>query len=161
LVVRPVALAEDAADAAPASVHTGEQAAGEPDNAIEQRMGAGDAQLGDAQLGDAPSPAVAETAPTDAAGDNPVAAELVDEAGYLRLNPDVRRAVEMGQIASGYAHYFWHGRAEGRALPDSPHEARNTMLLSPSDSGRLDVFPKEARCSLEALIISPKAGLMI
>lgn len=90
-----------------------------------------------------------------------LAAEVFDEAGYLRLNPDVRRAVELGQIESGYAHYFWHGRSEGRALPETPREARNTMLLSQSDSGRLDVFPKEARCSLEALIIAPKAGLMV
>jgi GT2 family glycosyltransferase len=93
--------------------------------------------------------------------DAALAAEVFDEAGYLRLNPDVRRAIEMGQIESGYAHYFWHGRAEGRALPDGPREVRNTMLLSPSDGGRSDVFPKEARCSLEALIVSPKAGLMI
>jgi GT2 family glycosyltransferase len=168
-MVRADALAEHPAGAE-ASLHTSEQAAGEPDTAIEQRMESGnaqpvveaqvsDAQLGGVQLGDAP--ATAEVKLTDGTGDNPVAPELFDEAGYLRLNPDVRRAVEMGQIASGYAHYFWHGRAEGRALPDSPQEARNTMLLSPSDSGRLDVFPKEARCSLEALIISPKAGLMI
>jgi GT2 family glycosyltransferase len=101
----------------------------------------------------------AEPARTDVDGDV-LAAEVFDEVGYLRLNPDVRRAIEMGQIESGYAHYFWHGRAEGRALPDGPREARNTMLVSSSDSG-LDVFPKEARCSLEALIISPKAGLMI
>jgi GT2 family glycosyltransferase len=90
-----------------------------------------------------------------------LAAEVFDEAGYLRLNPDVRRAVEMGQIESGYAHYCWNGRAEGRALPDSPREARNTMLLSQGESERLGVFPKEARCSIEALIISARAGLMI
>jgi GT2 family glycosyltransferase len=96
---------------------------------------------------------------TDADGEV-LAPEVFDEVGYLRLNPDVRRAIEMGQIESGYAHYFWHGRAEGRALPDGPREARNAMLVSSSDSG-LDVFPKEARCSLEALIVSPKAGLMI
>jgi GT2 family glycosyltransferase len=93
--------------------------------------------------------------------DDPLATEVFDEAGYLRLNPDVRRAVELGQIESGYAHYFWHGRAEGRPLPDSPREARNVMLLSTGDSGRLAVFPKEARCSLEALLISPQVGLMI
>ena len=108
-----------------------------------------------------PQQPAAEMPPTDPSGGDLLAREVFDEAGYLRLNPDVQRAVEMGQIESGYAHYFWHGRAEGRALPDGPREARNTMLLSPNDSGRLDVFPKEARYSLEALIISPKAGLMI
>ena len=100
-----------------------------------------------------------DAAPADSQSDL-LTAEVFDEAGYLRLNPDVRRAIEAGEIESGYAHYFWHGRAEGRALPDSPREARNTMLVSSIDGG-LDVFPKEARCSLEALIISPKAGLMI
>jgi len=100
-----------------------------------------------------------DAAPADSQSDL-LAAEVFDEAGYLRLNPDVRRAIEVGEIESGYAHYFWHGRAEGRALPDSPREARNTMLVSAIDGG-LDVFPKEARCSLEALFISPKAGLMI
>ncbi len=118
-----------------------------------------DEREAEADRAEAASPA--EASRMDSADDNLLAPEAFDEAGYLRLNPDVRRAVEMGQIESGYAHYFWHGRAEGRALPESPREARNTMLLSPSDSGRLDVFPKEARCALEAMIISPRAGLMI
>jgi GT2 family glycosyltransferase len=108
----------------------------------------------------APAALAVATAP-EAADEDLLAVEVFDEAGYLRLNPDVRRAIEMGQIESGYAHYFWHGRAEGRALPDSPREARNTMLLASGDSARVDVFPREARCSLEALIIAPHAGLMI
>jgi hypothetical protein len=114
------------------------------------------AEPGDAALGEVASPS-----PPTSADEDPVPAEVFDEAGYLRLNPDVRRAVESGQIESGYAHYFWHGRAEGRALPDSPREMRNVMLLSPNDSARAAVFSKEARCSLEALIITPHAGLMI
>jgi len=109
----------------------------------------------------APAAPTVQATPPDSLDDDPLSVEVFDETGYLRLNPDVRRAVELGQIESGYAHYFWHGRAEGRALPDSPREARNVMLLSPPDNSRLDVFPKEARCSLEALIIAPHAGLMI
>jgi hypothetical protein len=105
--------------------------------------------------------AVTDAEPMSPADDDPLSADVFDEAGYLRLNPDVRRAVELGQIESGYAHYLWHGRAEGRALPDSPREARNVMLLSSGDKSQLDVFPKEARCSLEAVIVSPRAGLMI
>ncbi len=97
----------------------------------------------------------------DPGDDDLLSAEVFDEAGYLRLNPDVRRAVELGQIESGYVHYFWHGKAEGRVIPDSPREARNVMLLSSDDNARVDVFPKEARCSLEAVIIAPRAGLMI
>ncbi len=106
-------------------------------------------------------PPAAEHVPPAPPIDDLLGADVFDEAGYLRLNPDVRRAVEQGQIESGYAHYFWHGKAEGRALPDTPREARNTMLLSQSDSGRMDVFPKEAHCSLEALIVTPRAGLML
>jgi hypothetical protein len=90
-----------------------------------------------------------------------VVAECFDEAGYLRLNPDVRRAIEVGQVASGYAHYLLYGRSEGRVLPDTPREARNIMLAAPHDAARSDVFPKEARCSIDALIIAPNGGLMI
>jgi glycosyltransferase involved in cell wall biosynthesis len=37
-----------------------------------------------------------------------------DEAGYLRVNPDVADAVRSGAMASGYLHYVLHGRGEGR-----------------------------------------------
>jgi GT2 family glycosyltransferase len=128
------------------------------DSAVgEGRYANGTTVLGD---GAEPIPSAGTPAPDPPDGEL-LAAEVFDEAGYLRLNPDVRRAIEMGQIESGYAHYFWHGRVEGRALPDSPREARNTMLLSSADSARVDVFPREARCSLEALIIAPNAGLMV
>ena len=164
------------AGAAPAHLHDDAPASLGPDIADQPRRLPADTQIEDraGSAGDGPGndqsvsgevpPATAAAAPAsrpDSADDSLLAAEVFDEAGYLRLNPDVRREVEMGQIASGYAHYFWHGRSEGRALPDSPREARNTMLLSQNDSGPLDVFPREARCSLEALIIAPKAGLMI
>jgi hypothetical protein len=39
-----------------------------------------------------------------------------DEREYLRCNPDVRRAVERGQMESGAAHYRVFGRREGRRL---------------------------------------------
>ena len=90
-----------------------------------------------------------------------VVAENFDEAGYLHLNPDVRRAIEVGQVTSGYAHYLLYGRSEGRVLPDTPREARNIMIAAPHDPGRADVFSKEARCSIDALIIAPNGGLMI
>jgi GT2 family glycosyltransferase len=93
--------------------------------------------------------------------DDLIPVESFDEAGYLRLNPDVRLAIESGQLTSGYSHYFWHGKEEGRALPDTPREARNVMLTSSDDSARLKVFPNEARSSIEALIIAPQGGLMI
>ncbi|POR40383.1 hypothetical protein [Methylobacterium sp. V23] len=39
-----------------------------------------------------------------------------DEGEYLRCNPDVRRAVEHGEMASGAVHYRTFGRREGRRL---------------------------------------------
>jgi hypothetical protein len=99
--------------------------------------------------------------PVDSPDEDIIAADSFDEAGYLRLNPDVRLAIEAGQVASAYSHYFWHGKAEGRALPDTPREARNVMLAVSEHIGGSAVFPNETRCSIEALIIAPKGGLMI
>ena len=39
-----------------------------------------------------------------------------DEREYLRCNPDVRRAVNNGQVTSALAHYQRFGRREGRRL---------------------------------------------
>src|SRR3954466_11406743 len=39
-----------------------------------------------------------------------------DEREYLRCNPDVRRAVNLGQMQSGFVHYQGYGRREGRRL---------------------------------------------
>ena len=92
--------------------------------------------------------------------DDGLHAENFDEVGYLRLNPDVKRAIELGQIESGYLHYVWHGRAEGRPLPNAPREARNVMLTTPREAAA-DEAPKEARCSIDALIVAPSGGLMV
>jgi GT2 family glycosyltransferase len=99
--------------------------------------------------------------PMDPADGDFVVAENFDEDGYLRFNPDVRRAIDIGQVASGYAHYLLYGRSEGRTLPDTPREARNILLAAAHDAARTDVFPKEARCSIDALIIAPMGGVMI
>jgi hypothetical protein len=68
----------------------------------------------------------------------PIPAAVFDEAGYLRLNPDVRRAIELGHIQSGYSHYLLHGIAEGRQLPDMPRESRNVMVASFGAAERAD-----------------------
>lgn len=91
----------------------------------------------------------------------PVPVEVFDEAGYLRLNPDVQRAIELGHIQSGYAHYVMHGIAENRPLPNMPRESRNVMVPSFTGAGRTEAAPLEARCSIDALIIAPNAGLMV
>lgn len=88
-------------------------------------------------------------------------AEIFDEAAYLRLNPDVRQAVESGQIESGYSHYLLRGRAEGRALPGAPREARNVMLAISRGAGQEDPAAREVRCSIDTLIIAPSGGLMV
>jgi len=44
-----------------------------------------------------------------------------DEAAYLRSYPDVARAVSLGTLPSGLAHYRRHGRREGRlAMTSTP-----------------------------------------
>jgi GT2 family glycosyltransferase len=98
---------------------------------------------------------------TDPAGGDFAVAESFDEAGYLRLNPDVRRAIELGQVESAYSHYLLYGRSEGRAPPETPQEPRNVMLAAPHDAAQANVFSQEARCGVEALIIAPMGGLMI
>jgi len=89
-----------------------------------------------------------------------VSATAFDEAGYLRLNPDVRAAIERGQFESGYSHYVIYGHAERRPVPHIPTEARNVMLTS-IDPGQSDVASMEARCCIDALFIARGAGLMI
>jgi len=61
-----------------------------------------------------------------------------DEEFYLRLYPDVAKAVELGTFASGKAHYEKHGRREGRiATPrqqafDTDQTTETTDPLPPS-----------------------------
>jgi GT2 family glycosyltransferase len=88
-----------------------------------------------------------------------VAVEVFDEAGYLRLNPDVRSAIELGHFESGYAHYCLYGNDEGRPLPDMPREARNVML--PSSGAGPSAAAMPVRCSIDALFVAPGAGLMV
>jgi GT2 family glycosyltransferase len=97
---------------------------------------------------------------SDEATSKLIPADVFDEAGYLRLNPDVRRAIELGQIESGYSHYVNHGLAEGRPLPDIPMEARNVMLVSSTEAIGITIA-QQVRGSIDALIMDPSGGLMI
>ena len=65
----------------------------------------------------------------------------------MRLNPDVRDAVESGHIESGFAHYVTHGHAEGRPLPDISREVRNAMLVSPA-TAQIETLAVQACCSV-------------
>lgn len=51
-----------------------------------------------------------------------------DESTYLRLNPDVFRAIREGFVGSGREHYETYGRAEGRKISGLP--ARDQALIS-------------------------------
>ena len=39
-----------------------------------------------------------------------------DEEAYLRVNPDVTKAVQEGKVSSGFMHYVYLGKKEGRKL---------------------------------------------
>ncbi len=39
-----------------------------------------------------------------------------DEEAYLRANPDVQRALDVGIFSTGFQHWFQYGKSEGRSL---------------------------------------------
>jgi GT2 family glycosyltransferase len=89
-----------------------------------------------------------------------IPAAVFDEAGYLRLNPDIRHAIALGQFESGYSHYVLYGHAEGRRSPKVLTEARNVMLPSVG-SEPAEVASIQPSCAVEALLIAPSGGLMV
>jgi hypothetical protein len=56
--------------------------------------------------------------------DTPIPSErdLFDDAAYLRLYPDIVRAITDGREASAWSHYDRHGRREGRRTNDLDEE---------------------------------------
>jgi hypothetical protein len=44
--------------------------------------------------------------------------DLFDEAAYLRLHPDVAKAIALGHTTGAWQHYDGHGRSEGRKIND-------------------------------------------
>ena len=52
----------------------------------------------------------------------------IDEAAYLNANPDVRAAIQAGDLRSGRQHYRCWGRAEGRPLVPPPPSRRDKLL---------------------------------
>ena len=64
-----------------------------------------------------------------------------DEAGYLRLNPDVAESIARGDVASGYQHFVLYGFREGRTLPGTPMEPRNLLVRPQARSGEADLGP--------------------
>ena len=85
----------------------------------------------------------------DLRGDQPPVDWIEDE--YLRLHPDVRQAVELGEFSSGWVHYVLHGRSEGRRL------ASENPTIQESKTGK-----KLTRNCLDPwtyLEVTPESGL--
>ncbi|MGD9657790.1 MAG: class I SAM-dependent methyltransferase [Methylocystis sp.] len=94
--------------------------------------------------------------------DEPATPENFDEARYLAVNADVRQAIELGQFASGRAHFNQFGCAQGRrqqrasgipAVRARKLAAVRPLLLDPdtplSSSGKF-IFADEAAPGAEA-----------
>ncbi len=82
-----------------------------------------------------------------------------DEAGYLRLNPDVAEAVRSGEYSSGYQHYVRYGLREGRDLPGTPREPRDRLVPTEAARGH-GAGGGEFRCWVERVTICD-AGVML
>jgi len=85
-----------------------------------------------------------------------------DEAGYLRLNPDVAESIARGDVASGYQHFVLYGFREGRTLPGTPMEPRNLLVRPQQRSGEADLgLTSEIPFACEALIVSATGAIML
>jgi GT2 family glycosyltransferase len=84
-----------------------------------------------------------------------------DEAGYLRINPDVLEAIARGEVASAYEHYLKFGAREGRALPGAPVGQRNRLIRTAPHQGAPGPASADIRHSIECLVFSLGGGLMI
>lgn len=92
--------------------------------------------------------------------DNYEPPDWFDEEAYLSANPDVLESVSAHEFPSAYHHYVLHGRAERRPLHGNSPERRNCLVrskhITAQSAGQVDF-----RASLEAVIISPRGGLMV
>lgn len=76
----------------------------------------------------------------------PASADSFDEHGYLAANPDVARAVEEGQFASGFHHFSVFGYDEGREmLVADGVRAAARRLLAPAASAAEAVVDRGRR----------------
>jgi GT2 family glycosyltransferase len=85
-----------------------------------------------------------------------------DEGSYLTIHPDVAKAVEDGEFASGYGHYRQFGYREGRALSlDGVGEPRNRLIIPPKDRTASAQGAAAVRHTIESVLTSWGGGLMI
>lgn len=83
-----------------------------------------------------------------------------DEEAYLLANPDVLASVTAKEFTSAYHHYLLHGREERRPLHGHSAERRNCLVRS-KRGGEKSAASGEFRASVEAVMISPRGGLMV
>jgi hypothetical protein len=83
-----------------------------------------------------------------------------DEDAYLLANPDVLESVAANEFPSAYHHYLLHGRQERRPLHGNSAERRNCLVRSKRSAGK-SAARGELRASVEAVMLSPRGGLMV
>ncbi len=84
-----------------------------------------------------------------------------DEAGYLRLNPDVAASIGRGEFRSGYQHYVLHGFREGREVPGGDNGPRN-RLLRPIATAMPESAPEtDPAFNVEAVLASTTGAIFI
>jgi GT2 family glycosyltransferase len=90
----------------------------------------------------------------------PAEAPPFDEALYLRLNPDVAKAVAAGTFRSGAEHYQHFGRAEGRPATAPASLVRDRVVIT-ADPGTLAERPRPAAGNIDHIKISPAGGIYV
>lgn len=88
------------------------------------------------------------------------APDWFDEDGYLTANPDVLESVLKGEFKSAFSHYLRHGRAEGRPMQTNVEDVRNRIVRVRRAAAQTGPGAA-ARSSVEAVMVSPRGGLLI
>lgn len=82
----------------------------------------------------------------------------LNEALYLRLNPDVATAVATGTFRSGAEHYQRFGRAEGRPTMAPASVVRDRVVIT-ADPDHLAEKPRAPAGNIDHIKISPAGGI--
>lgn len=83
-----------------------------------------------------------------------------DEESYLRLNPDVRKAVTDGRFASGRDHFELFGRGEGRPTTLPSLLVRDRVVFT-EEIDRTSIKPKNPVGFIEKVTLSSTGGVYV
>jgi len=97
----------------------------------------------------------------DPLGDLFLDEENFDEAGYLRINPDVAVSIANGEFESGYQHFVQHGFREGRRLPSTPMEPRNRLILPRAEVVLETPGAAGFAAACEALLVTTTGAILL